>query len=465
VSRRRRAGLASLALGLAVAACGDDGAGGYEDGEELAGGEAATSFDGTRTALTRPAPALAGDRLDGFFVGNSIFNRNWVTAPSSTEGLDGLGPTFNASSCSACHLLDGRGRPPRPGEAMLSSLVRLSIAGDGGPVAEPSYGDQFQPSSILGVPGEGLVELTWIEEPGSYGDGTAYSLRRPVIGFTDLGFGPMSEGVMTSLRVAPPVAGLGLLELVAEADIVALADPDDADGDGISGRPNRVVDVRTGQPALGRFGWKSNQPSIFQQSAGAFLGDIGITSSLFPGQNCPPAQTACAAAPDGTGGDGVEVTDDKLARITYYGMTLAAAGRRHVRDPDVLRGKRLFTELGCAGCHTPVLTTGDSAELPELAHQVIRPYSDLLLHDMGDGLADGRPDGLADGREWRTPPLWGIGLIEIVNGHDLFLHDGRARGFAEAILWHGGEAEAAREGFRTLDADDRAAVLRFLESL
>jgi CxxC motif-containing protein (DUF1111 family) len=464
VTRGRRVLLAAIAL---TAACGDDGAGGYEEAEEYAGGLAATSFDATRTALTRPAPALAGDRLDGFFVGNSTFNRNWVTAPSSTEGLDGLGPTFNASSCSACHLLDGRGRPPNPGEPMLSSLVRLSIATAGGTAPEPSYGDQFQPASILGVPGEGLVDLTWIEEAGSYGDGTAYSLRRPVIGFVDLAFGPMTEGVLTSLRVAPPVAGLGLLELVLEADVVALADPDDADGDGISGRPNRVTDVRTGQVVLGRFGWKANQPSILQQSAGAFSGDIGISSSLFPDQNCPPAQTACAEAIDGatTGDDGAEISDDKLARVAYYGMTLAAAGRRHVRDPDVLRGKRLFGELGCAGCHTPVLTTGPSADFPELAGQVIRPYTDLLLHDMGDGLADGRPDFLADGREWRTPPLWGIGLIGLVNGHTLFLHDGRARGFAEAILWHGGEAEAAREGFRTLAAADRDAVIHFLESL
>jgi CxxC motif-containing protein (DUF1111 family) len=450
---------------VAIAACGD-GDGGYEPGEEYAGSEAATSFDVTRTAFTKPASALVGDRLDGFFVGNSIFNRNWVTAPSSTIGLDGLGPTFNATSCSACHLLDGRGRPPDPGKPMLSALVRLSVLDPSGAVvAEPSYGDQFNPSSILGVPGEGLVELTWTEEPGQYGDGSPYSLRRPTIGFTNLGFGAMAEGTMTSLRVAPQVAGLGLLELVAEADIVALADPDDADGDGISGRPNRVFDVTAGVDRLGRFGWKANQPSIFQQSAGAFLGDIGITSSLFSQQNCPPAQGACLAATDGTGDDGVEVSNDKLARITFYGMTLAAPGRRHVRDPDVLDGKRLFSDIGCAGCHTPVLHTAASTELPELAGQTIRPYTDLLIHDLGDDLADGRPDFLADGREWRTPPLWGIGLIKTVNGHDLLLHDGRARGVAEAILWHGGEAVAAREAFRALSADDRARLIAFLESL
>jgi len=456
---------------LAASACGDNLGRdriGYEPGEELAGGDGATAFDVTRNAFSRAAPALQGERRDGFFVGNSMFNRNWVTAPSSTVAADGLGPTYNAVSCSSCHFLDGRGRPPEPGEAMLSALVRLSVPGadpHGGPAPEPSYGGQLNPHGILDVPGEGTVVLTWEEVPGHYDDGTAYSLRRPTIRFEDLAFGAMAADVMTSLRVAPQNPGLGLLELVPEAEILAQADPDDADGDGVSGRANRVWDVAAGEVRLGRFGWKANQPGLRQQSAGAFLGDIGITTSLFPAQNCTSAQAACASAPTGDDPGGAELDDDKLKNVTYYGFTLAAPGRRHFRDETVLRGKQVFHDLGCAGCHAPVLHTGASTDFPELANLTIRPYTDLLLHDLGDDLADGRPDFLADGHEWRTPPLWGIGLFQVVNGHELYLHDGRARGVAEAVLWHGGEAEASADGFRALPRDDREALVAFLESL
>lgn len=453
---------------LGLGACGDELAGGYAPDEEYAGGVGGTSFDTTRTAFSRPFPLLAGPRKDPFFVGNSLFNRNWVTAPSSTTGLDGLGPTFNAASCSSCHFLDGRGRPPEDGAALESMLVRLSVPGTdahGGPAPEPVYGGQLNPRAILGVPGEGEATLAWDELPGQYDDGTPYTLRRPRLVFADLAFGPLDPAVMTSARVAPGVAGLGLLEGIADADLLAGEDPDDRDGDGISGRANRVWDVARGAMAIGRFGWKAGQPGVRQQSAGAFLGDIGITSSLFPAQNCPPAQAACAAAPGGDGGDGVEVTDDKLDDVTYYGQTLAAPGRRRVREPEVLEGKARFTAAGCASCHTPAWTVAELAVAPELVGATIRPYTDLLLHDLGEGLADGRPEAGADGREWRTPPLWGIGLVGTVNEHTLFLHDGRARGLAEAVLWHGGEAEAAQRAFRAMSADERARLLAFLESL
>ena len=457
----------ALALcAAALVACGGDD--GYEDGEEYAGGVGGTSFDTTRTAFSRPFPLLTGPRRDPFFVGNSIFNRDWVTAPSSTEGVDGLGPTFNAASCSSCHLLDGRGRPPEPGGAMESMLVRLSVPGvdaHGGPAPEPTYGGQLEPHGILGVPGEGEAVLTWDDVDGAYDDGTPYRLRRPRLAFTGLAFGPMDPAVLTSARVAPAVAGLGLLEAIAEADLVAAADPDDADGDGVSGEASRAWDVAAGRVALGRFGWKAGQPSLRQQSAAAFLGDLGVTSRLFPAQNCPPAQAACAAAPGGEGDDGVEVSDAKLDDITYYGQVLAAPGRRRVRDPDVLAGKALFADAGCATCHVPAWTVAALPVAPELEGATIRPYTDLLLHDLGDGLADGRPEGDADGREWRTPPLWGLGLIGEVNGHTLLLHDGRARDVTEAVLWHGGEAEASQRRFRALSAGERAQLVAFLESL
>jgi CxxC motif-containing protein (DUF1111 family) len=437
---------------LALVGCADDSVGGYEPGEELAGGDT-TVFDTTGNAYANAAANLVDERRDSFFVGNSIFKRNWVVAPASTEGVDGLGPTFNASSCSTCHFNDGRGRPPEAGEPMRSMLLRLSN--------DDIYGGQLQNASIPGVPAEGRVEIDWEEVPGTYADGSAYSLRRPTYRFEELAFGPMAADLLISPRTAPANFGLGLIEAIPEPDILAREDPDDADGDGISGRANHPIDVATGQPALGRFGWKSNQPSLRQQSAGAFNGDIGITSSLFPAQNCPPTQNDCVAAIDG--GD-PELDAAKLDDITYYGRTLAVPARRGADEDDVLRGKKLFGDAGCNGCHVARWETG-THELPELEHQVIFPYTDLLVHDMGADLADGRPDGDADGQEWRTPPLWGIGLLPVVNDHEYLLHDGRARGFAEAILWHGGEAEPSREAFRAMSAGERDLLIEFLGSL
>ena len=447
-----------------LAACGDDGIA-YEPGEELSGGDT-TVFDVGRNAFALSARNLVGERRDAFFIGNSVFNRNWVTAPSSTTGVDGLGPTFNAASCSACHFKDGRGAPPESaGEPFLGLLLRLSIPGagpHGGPLDEPVYGGQFNHRAILGVPAEGSALVEYEEVPGAFADGAPYSLRRPTYRFADLAFGPLDPRVLISPRIAPFMIGLGLLEAVDEAAILALADEADADADGISGRPNQVWDPKEQRTRLGRFGWKANQPGLEQQNAGAFVGDIGITSPLFPAENCPPAQTACAAAPSG---GAPELDQDKLDAITYYAHLLAVPARRDFEDPEVLRGKALFQGAGCAACHAPVLQTASLPGFLELEGQTIRPFTDLLLHDMGEDLADGRPDFLADGREWRTPPLWGVGLVGVVNDHTLLLHDGRARGFAEAILWHGGEAERSREAFRAMSAADRDALVRFLESL
>jgi CxxC motif-containing protein (DUF1111 family) len=434
-------------------------------GDPLSGG-ATTVFDVSRSAFSFPARNLSSAERPDFFTGNALFNRNWVTAPASTTGQDGLGPTFNARSCSACHFKDGRGRPPiAPEEASESLLVRLSVPGTdevGGPVADPRYGLQLNGEAILGVPAEGAVTIAYVEEPGTYGDGDPYSLRRPILAFDGLAFGPLAAHLQTSVRVAPAVFGLGLLAAVEDATIAALADPEDGDGDGVSGRPNLVWDRLARATVPGRFGWKANVATIEEQVAGAFLGDIGITSPLFPVENCPPAQTACAAAPNG----GVpEIDQITIDFVTFYSHTLAVPARRDVEDLEVRRGEGLFAAAGCVACHAPTLTTGDFPAIPALAVQTIHPYTDLLLHDMGEGLADGRPDFAADGREWRTAPLWGIGLVATVNEHTLLLHDGRARDLAEAVLWHGGEAEAAREAFRHMSRADRAALLRFLASL
>ncbi|MCA9690587.1 MAG: c-type cytochrome [Myxococcales bacterium] len=434
-----------------------------EPGEEYSGGET-TVFDITQSAFSLSARNMSYERKQRFFVGNSFFNKSWVTAPSSTTARDGLGPVFNARSCSACHFKDGRGRPPEPGEAMLSMLIRLSVPGEGphgGPAPHPRYGGQLGPEAILGVPAEAAATVTYSEEAGEYADGEGYSLRVPSYSFEDWSLGDPGE-LLYSPRVAPAMIGLGLLAAIPEEALLELADPDDADGDGISGRANYVWDAAAGAAAIGRFGWKANQPNLRQQSAGAFLGDMGITSSLFSQEDCPEEQVECAAAP--SGGD-PELADDILDDIELYASTLAVPGRRGWDDAEVLGGKQLFHEAGCAACHVPRWETGALADVPEVEHQTIWPYTDLLVHDMGEALADHRPDFLADGREWRTPPLWGIGLVEAVNGHTYLLHDGRARSLAEAILWHGGEAEAAREAFRAMPRADREALLRFLESL
>jgi CxxC motif-containing protein (DUF1111 family) len=266
---------------------------------------------------------------------------------------------------------------------------------------------------------------------------------------------------MVSPRIAPAVMGVGLLEAVPAGDITARADPDDSDGDGISGRPNQVWDPVAEAMALGRFGWKAGQPTVRAQAAAAFVGDLGITSTLHPDQPCTAVEADCAAAPDG----GMpELDDNKLDRVTFYNRTLAVPARRDVTDVAVQAGAQNFAELGCSSCHTPTMSTGDD-DIPALAQQEIHPYTDLLLHDMGSRLADDRPEFAASGTEWRTAPLWGIGLVERVNGHTRFLHDGRARSLEEAILWHGGEAAAAQQGFRDLSATERAELIAFLESL
>jgi len=451
-------------------------------GAALSGGVDGTVFDSTANAFALPVPKLSSKSRRAFAVGNSFFNRNWVTAPASTTGRDGLGPTFNAQSCSSCHFKDGRAQPPtRERIPELGLLLRLSITdADGRPRTVRFYGGQLQDRAINAVPAEGAVRITSTRRGGRYGDGAPYALLEPSYEIVGRAYGRLPVGLQVSPRIAPGVFGVGLLEAVPETTITAYADPDDSDGDGISGRPNRVSegrsgarshgipgrsgrlrDERSGGKVLGRFGWKANVSTVEQQNAGAFNADIGITTALFPKENCPSGQKACRAAPDG--GD-PEVDDRKLDRVTFYTRTLAVPARRDVGDADTSAGERSFTNLGCSACHRPELRTGQS-DVAALSNQTIRPYTDLLLHDMGPGLADGRPDGLASGSEWRTPPLWGIGLVKTVNRHTRFLHDGRARNLEEAILWHAGEAAAAMQRFRRLSRREREDLVAFLQSL
>jgi CxxC motif-containing protein (DUF1111 family) len=434
-----------------------------EPDEQLSGG-ATTVFDATSHAYELAARNISRARRRLFVTGHAFFTDNWVEAPASTSGRDGLGPLFNAPSCSGCHPNDGRGTPDVLGdfEPRMGLVFRLSVPGPGGPEPHPVYGDQLQNRSIAGVPFEGQVALSTEPRMERFADGGSCHLHTPVYTFTDLHYGELGSGTLVSPRLAPAVFGLGLLAALPEAAILAHADPDDADGDGISGRPNWIPALGDQGRTLGRFGWKANVATLRQQISRAFLGDIGITTSLHPRENATDAQTAARAA---TSGGSPELDDQKLDRLELYMHLLAVPARRDWMDPGVRRGKLLFQQLQCAACHVPSMVTGELAGYPELSGQSIRPYTDLLLHDMGSELADGRPDQTATGTEWRTPPLWGLGLLNVVNGHTRLLHDGRARLPIEAIMWHGGEAAASRDAFRTLDKPDRDAVLKFLGSL
>lgn len=460
-----------LAIGLA--ACGDEAVhfDRAEPGEALSAGTATVmKFD--QNAFSMPSANLSPLRRLDFSVGNSFFRNPWVIAPASTTARDGLGPLFNTNACQSCHIKDGRGHPPESDATQsVSMLVRLSIPAteahaevvrQRGIAPEPTYGGQLQDMAVPGVTPEGKVRFSFTTHTVKFVDGHEVELRKPQLEISELGYGPMHPQTLFSPRVAPPVIGLGLLEAIPEAALLANADPDDRDGDGISGRPNRVYDQLTGQTVIGRFGWKAGQPNLNQQNADAFFNDMGLSTSLLTGSSCTGLQVECQAMPNG--GE-PEVSDNILSQVLFYTRNLGVPARRNVDASQVLAGKTLFHRAGCQGCHTPQFTTRTDADEPELANQMIRPYTDLLLHDMGEGLADGRPEFEASGREWRTPPLWGIGLTQTVSGHTHFLHDGRARNLMEAILWHGGEAEQARRHVLEFNSEERAALLAFLESL
>nr|WP_232372173.1 di-heme oxidoredictase family protein [Acuticoccus mangrovi] len=450
--------------------------------EAMPGGGATSTASITRDAFSHPSANLDFEERQTFFVGNGIFKKLWVAAPSSTAASDGLGPLYNARACQRCHLKDGRGHPPDgPDDVASSMFLRLSVpprtveehdalaAFETLRIPEPTYGGQLQNFAVTGLSAEGQMTIDYEEIPVTLADGEVVHLRKPTYGIADLGYGPIDPAVQLSPRVANPMIGLGLLEAIHPADLMANADPDDADGDGISGKISVTRDPVTGDLTIGRFGWKASTPSVMVQSAEAFSGDIGISTPIVTDAfgECSIAQSICRDQPTGVQrrlGD-VEAPDPLLGLVTFYAQNLAVPARRDVEDPKVLEGKKLFYEAGCVDCHTPKYVTSRKAEGKAQRFQLIWPYTDLLLHDMGEGLADGRPVGNASGSEWRTAPLWGIGLTETVNGHTYFLHDGRARSLLEAILWHGGEAEAAASRVRDMSRGEREALLAFLESL
>jgi CxxC motif-containing protein (DUF1111 family) len=427
-------------------------------------------------SFSQPAANLSAEQRLDFSVGTSFFRSPWVIAPSSTTARDGLGPLFNSNACQNCHIRNGRGHPPAAdADNATSMLLRLSVpAGpaDGpllerlGVVPEPIYGTQLQDMAVPGVQPEGKLRVDYRHHEVQFADGFSVQLRRPVLNLSQLGYGPLHPDTHFSARVAPPMIGLGLLEAISESAILANASAQAAAGKGVQGRPNRVWDTAQDKTVLGRFGWKAGQPTLAQQNAHALAGDMGLTSALQPADQCTAAQLSCLDAANGEGPRGEPEVSGNIQRLLLFRTRqLAVPVRTDVASPKVLAGQQLFYQAGCQTCHVPGYTT--AADYPEanLAGQVIRPYTDLLLHDMGPGLADQRSEFLASGQDWRTPPLWGIGLTQTVSGHRQLLHDGRARNPLEAVLWHGGEATRAQRQVLNFNAGQRDALLAFLDSL
>jgi CxxC motif-containing protein (DUF1111 family) len=426
----------------------------------LSGG-ATTIFDVSETAFETAAPNLAGNNLALHEAGDAAFELEHDDGTDPVTG--GLGPVFDNVSCEGCHLGDGRGRPPLPGEAFSSMLFRSSVTGtdaNGGPLGiTGGFGGQLQMRAVGEYQPDITAAFYYTPVSGTLGDGTSFELQEPHYTLTGL-YPGLPAIFLFSPRVAPVVFGLGLLEAVPDIFLLARSDPRDFNRDGISGRVNIVYDAVHRRRAIGRFGWKANTPNLLQQSAGAYNGDMGVTSDLFPGESCAGRTEATCNTSHAP-----EVNAEVVANTAFYTQTLAVPARRNLNDPTNRRGEVIFYASGCDGCHTPTLRTGVLRGVPEVSNQVIHPYTDLLVHDMGPGLADGRPDFQASGSEWRTPPLWGIGLVETVNGHTRFLHDGRARSLLEAVLWHGGEATKARDRVKALPQRDRDALIAFLNSL
>lgn len=441
--------------------------------EALSAGSATSIALPDRDAFRHMNAALPAAGQMRFQIGRALFRKLWVAAPSSTQASDGLGPLLNGRSCESCHRRDGRGRPPEPGEAGTGFLLRLArnpVATDGQrkATADPVYGGQLQDMAIPGLVAEGKLSIRYSDMPVTLGDGSVVTLRKPAYSVLEPGYGPLDPATTLSPRIAPPMIGLGLIEAIPEAAIRALADPGDRDGDGISGRAADSAGA-DGLIRLGRFGWKAEQPTVRSQTAAAMAHDIGISSpdSDLPFGDCTTLQPACLARPTGVQPrlGPTEISAEAFDSLVFYTENLAVPARRKASFPDVVAGKAMFQAMGCAACHTPRLDIPGHATNAALGGEAIRPYSDFLLHDMGADLADGQTVGQASGTEWRTPPLWGLGLAETVNGNSFYLHDGRARTPEEAILWHGGEALKARDAYRTASPDTRRSLIRFLESL
>ena len=453
-----------------------------EEYEKFSGGKGTVKAE-NKNAFSLPMKNIKLEKKIDFFVGNGLFKRIWVSSPASTEASDGLGPLFNSRACQRCHLKDGRGHPPKanaPGDNAVSMVLHLSIPPQTSgeidllnslrikAIPEPIYGAQLSDFSIQGILAEGEIFIDYEYIPIAFDNGMIITLNKPIYSIVNTNYGELHAETRISARVAQPMIGLGLIQSIDPKDILVNADEKDLNSDFISGKANYVWDYELNKPSLGLFGWKATQPNIRQQAADAFNNDMGLSTTLFPeGDNCTSNQSECKELPNGNTErhDNVEISNEQLSLIEFYASHLAVPIRRNHDEPNVLKGKKIFYQSGCVSCHTPKYETIENAYTQALSSQLIWPYSDFLLHDMGPGLADKNKEYLAEGNEWRTQPLWGIGLTEKVNGHSNLLHDGRANNIIEAILWHGGEAEDSKNEVLKLTIDELDQLIDFIESL
>lgn len=467
----------------------------FDPQEIKQGGDTGISISSAES-YSKPSSNLTASRKGHFFIGNAFFRQPWVIAPASTDSRDGLGALFNVAACQSCHVKDGRGHAPMTSDDDADSLlIRLAMPATTEEqrqqlqnsliekVVHPMYGGQLQDRGIQGVPAEARIAVQWTDKPVTFADGHIETLRAPTFNLTKPGYGAFDDDLMVSPRVALPMIGLGLLEQIPDEAIKkqAVDNKNSTNGD-IRGKFNWVMDPQTGKHALGRFGWKAGQTKLITQNQSAFNEDMGLTSNIRPHESCMPTQTACmnattGADEQGNGKSPVEVNDEVAKFVEFYTRNLAVPHRRDADDTLVLAGKKRFYDMGCQSCHTPryQLPKTDDDHL-EQHGQVIYPYTDLLLHDMGDDLADRTIAGklpakniqvefLANSYEWRTPALWGIGLAQTVDPQATFLHDGRARTLMEAVLWHGGEAQKQQQKVLKLDKQGRSELNAFLQSL
>lgn len=417
-----------------------------------------TIFLQSSHAFSQPIGGLSKQEEDVHTDGDALFDAIFVTAGNKVNS--GIGPLYNNNSCNACHPNDGRAIFPKDLNTTTGFFLRISSGNDPimGPIDAKGFGGQLQQMAVPGLKPEVKFRVQYSPRVETFADGTKVVLQKPTYSVYDP-YIPLPASYELSPRLAMPVIGLGLLEYIPESEILSYADPSDKNGDEISGRPNYVWNAEHKRTELGRFGWKANTSTVREQTAGAMANDMGLSNPIFPVEPCRNQSNG-----DDGKYNGIEISPSQLDAVEFYCQTLGVPARRNIKDNGVRRGEYLFTELGCALCHIPTMKTG-SGKIKALSNQTIHAYTDMLLHDMGDGLADNRSDFLATGNEWKTRPLWGIGLTVTVNNHENYLHDGRAKTLEEAILWHGGEARTAKDKYKALSKTDRNNLIKFLRSL
>ena len=424
------------------------------------------SFDKNKSVLLKPIDNLNDQEYDNFILGRSFFTIPWVEAPSATTARDGLGPLFNANTCISCHPSNGRGTLfNKDGLESRSLIARLSInANDSkehnkllkykGFIPSSIYGSQLSVNAIHGVEFEGKVKIDFKEFEVLFPDGEKQILLKPNYSLENLNYGTLEERTIISYRISPTLNGMGLIELISNQDILKNVDEQDINNDGISGRANYVYSNLTKKEELGKYTWKASVAFLKEQIAGAAFNDMGLTTSIFANENCTSSQQKCNDAPKAR--DAIDLPDDRLDAIAYYLKHIKSYTPKVTKEYE--EGLEIFEQISCSKCHISSFDTKKGFK--------VYPYSDFLLHDMGNDLADGRVEFKANGNEWRTAPLWGLALHEKINGEKpRLLHDGRARNFQEAILWHGGEAIKAKENYMNLPKEKREKLLKFLEEL